>query len=244
MINGGPGGINPVDQASLFKLPALELTSTESIIEQAIPTDLPKLELTGNAVHSQISAGATEPAPAAVSIPEDVELAESLYEMAGLQAKAGNHKKAQRLLSHALMIVEEKLGSEHIAAAQILTNLGTVHLLQGNYEYAERFLHRAILILDVHNGTEVEIAHAFNNLSAVYNRLGEYSDGERCLQEALAIMEKVLLEQLGHTNHPELIPILENYAELMQKTNRSQHATQLKARIETIKLHQSITEAA
>lgn len=218
-----------------FMLPGLELTFASKepeLVSQLLP--LPDLELSGNwqAEQSSISHAATVIQPETAQAEQ---LAETLFELAGLQVTSGNFAKAEKLLSQALALVEEKLGPEHLAAAQILANLGTVHLLQSKYEYAERFLYRSIVIFELHSGTQVETARSFNNLSAVYNKLGEYGEGEKCLAEALAVMEQTLLEEIGHMEHPEIIPILENYAELYAKTNRWRESTAAIDRVLAIK---------
>jgi tetratricopeptide (TPR) repeat protein len=240
MITGGENSATNTELALLFGLPDLELTSPETNVIRR-QDGLPELALTGFSDNPEMeSEKHAQPGTAY----DDEKLAETLFQLAGEQVRCGDHKNAQRLLSHALVIVEDRLGSEHLAVAQILANLGTVHFLQGNYEYAERFLHKAILVYDTHKGCEVETARTFNNLSAVYNKLGEYADGEACLAEALAIMEGALKEELGVTDHPELIPILQNYVELMVKTNRSQTAAAMKGRIEDINKFYSVTQAA
>lgn len=163
------------------------------------------------------------------------EVAESLYMLAAQHVRNGLYKKAEQSLKQALLILEGVAGSDHLVIAEILSNLGTVHLLVDSYESSERCLHRAILILEAHPDTEVEVARAFNNLSAVYNKQGLFEDGEACLKEALAIMERTLLEEVGVADHKEIIPILENYADLMLKTDRARDAGAIKARIKTIR---------
>ncbi len=243
MGNNRHSNVNRSETDLWMKLPELELTGQPAGRKECKPNQLPDLELLDEQLRASSLYEAGQKQLAKPAIEDGEELAETLYELASLQVKSGNYKKAQRLLSHALIIVEDTLGSEHLAIAQILVNLGTVHLLQNNYEYAERFLHRAILVLDEHPGTDLEIARAFNNLSAVYNRLGEYGDGERCLQEALEKMEQALAEA-GVSDHPELVPILQNYAELLDKTDRKQQAAQFYERIKLIRLDELSTQAA
>jgi tetratricopeptide (TPR) repeat protein len=243
MGNNRNNGANHSEINLWLKLPELELTGQPPANAKSNPSQLPDLELLDAQMRAASLYQESQSPLIKPEVEDGEELAETLYELASLQVKSGNYKKAQRLLSHALIIVEDKLGSEHLATAQILVNLGTVHLLQNNYEYAERFLHRAILVLDEHPETDLEIARAFNNLSAVYNRLGEYGDGERCLQEALEKMESALSEA-GVAEHPELVPILQNYAELLEKTDRKQQAAHFHERIKLILLNDSAIQAA
>ncbi|GEM_PF-2989422 len=186
-------------------------------LTNAACADLPALEI-GETVIFEIPAIEQAVAETAEAPRDDEEIAQSLYNLAVAQFERKNYSQAESLLASTLPIVQRVYGGNHLAVAEILSNMAVIRLAGNDFDSAERLLHRAILIVEELNGAEIELARAFNNLGAVYHRQGNFDDAEQCFREALAIMERTLLEETGSAEHPEMLPILHNYAALLQGT--------------------------
>jgi tetratricopeptide (TPR) repeat protein len=74
------------------------------------------------------------------------------------------------------------------------------------------------------------VATSLNNLAASYQAERKYADAESLFTRALAIREKVL-----GPNHPHVAIVLENMADLYNKTGRQYEAAQLHARAKAIR---------
>lgn len=75
----------------------------------------------------------------------------------------------------------------------------------------------------------LNVVNDFNDLAGVYISLDRFYDAEGCMRKALAITEN----ELGQSD-PTLIPILENYAKLLDLMNRSIEADKLRKRAEEL----------
>jgi tetratricopeptide (TPR) repeat protein len=75
-----------------------------------------------------------------------------------------------------------------------------------------------------------DVARSLNNLAALYDSYGKYTEAEPLYQRALAIREKAL-----GPDHPDVATILENYAALLFKAGREVQARPLNARAKGIR---------
>jgi len=73
-------------------------------------------------------------------------------------------------------------------------------------------------------------AKTLHDVGRRFAKDGKYAEAERCYQQSLEIREK----ECG-PNHPDLCQTLENYAELLRKTNRNAEASELDARARAIR---------
>lgn len=73
-------------------------------------------------------------------------------------------------------------------------------------------------------------------LAAALNRLGEHylSENKLAVAEQLVKRSLSLLENTVGDTHPDLAPVLDNYANLMRKTNRPKMADRLELRAKAI----------
>ena len=74
------------------------------------------------------------------------------------------------------------------------------------------------------------MALSLNNLALLYKDQGRYAEAEPLYKRALAIWEKALGPE-----HPHVATILENYAALLRKTERTTEATKMEARAKAIR---------
>ena len=72
-----------------------------------------------------------------------------------------------------------------------------------------------------------------NNLALLHHVQGQYAEAEPLYQRSLAIREKVL-----GAEHPDVATILDNYAELLRVTGRSDEAEEMAARAKAIRAKQ------
>lgn len=76
----------------------------------------------------------------------------------------------------------------------------------------------------------LDVINEFNDLARAYIALGRLNDAEGCMRKALSIAEN----ELGQKD-PTLIPLLENYASVLEKMNRSVEAEAMHKRADSLK---------
>lgn len=81
------------------------------------------------------------------------------------------------------------------------------------------------LEVKIRMSTGLEVINDFNELALVYCQLNRLNDAELCMRKALSIAEK----ELGQLD-PTLLPILENYASVLTKMNRTAEAEDMRRR--------------
>ena len=67
-------------------------------------------------------------------------------------------------------------------------------------------------------------------MALLYDAQDNYAEAEPLYRRALAILEKALGPE-----HPNVAQVLENYAELLRKTNRKTEAAKMEARAKAIR---------
>jgi Tfp pilus assembly protein PilF len=75
-----------------------------------------------------------------------------------------------------------------------------------------------------------EFARSLTILAQAYKQLGRLTDAEPVLKRAVSVCEAS-----NGPQHTSLVPVLENYAELLRKNNKSKEADKLLARARAIK---------
>ncbi len=79
------------------------------------------------------------------------------------------------------------------------------------------------------------VASSLNNLARLYHSQGNYEEAEPLYERALVIKEKVL-----GLEHPGLVGLLENYADLLRNLGRTAEADRLEAQAESIRAKHAI----
>ncbi len=74
------------------------------------------------------------------------------------------------------------------------------------------------------------MARRLNPLADVYYAQGQYAEAKPLYKRALRIYERTLGK-----NHPEVAVTLENYADLLRRTNRDAKAKKMEARAKAIR---------
>jgi len=85
------------------------------------------------------------------------------------------------------------------------------------------------LELKIRMSSGLDVITEFNELARVYVLLNRLSDAENCMRKALAITEN----ELGQMD-PTLVPILQNYADVLDKMNRTVESERMRKRAREI----------
>lgn len=107
---------------------------------------------------------------------------------------------------------------------------GTRAFQEGRYDDAEKHFQTAVSIAEMLWPESPRLATSISNLALLYTSQGKYKQAEPLHRQSLAIVEKA-----RGTMDPEVVPILENYAALLRKTNRPLDAEKLERRVTVIR---------
>ncbi len=107
-----------------------------------------------------------------------------LYQRAEYAEAQGRYEQALELL-----VGEE----EQLLTAQILSNLGVLHIHLAHPPLAESYLRRALRVREeLFEPVHPELAQNLNDLAGVYHNQGKLTEAEPLYQQALAIQEQTL----------------------------------------------------
>jgi class 3 adenylate cyclase/tetratricopeptide (TPR) repeat protein len=107
------------------------------------------------------------------------------------RAEFENWAQCERILAHALVVLERlPSGAEPLVAAD-LARRSTIYLFaRGEYVGAEQLSARALRILEnAHGPKHPDVARALNNLGVLHMELGRHAEAEPLLRRALEIRE-------------------------------------------------------
>lgn len=135
---------------------------------------------------------------------------------------SGNYELAEALWSNALLEAEE-FGESDERLIQTLEGLLQAYLRQGKYRRAEKPARQILETYQQLHGREHIISGmAANTLAEIYHLQQKYGQAEPLYKMSLSIKTK----KLG-VSAPEVLKILQNYADLLQKTHREAEAENL-----------------
>lgn len=165
---------------------------------------------------------------AAIGKGKDLEVADSLVNLAIVHRAQGDTAGALELQKEALAIREQTLGPDHPEVAASLNSIAALYSAQDDYAAAEPLLTRALTIREKALGADDRYtAQSLNNLALLHAAQGRYADAEPLYQRAAAIFEK-------QQRSRELATVLENYAALLDETGRAAEAKQMGARAQAL----------
>ncbi|MDX1986110.1 MAG: tetratricopeptide repeat protein [Candidatus Obscuribacter sp.] len=135
---------------------------------------------------------------------------------------SGNYELAEALWSNALLEAEE-FGESDERLIQTLQRLSETYIKQGKYRRAEKPARQILGTYEQLHGREhIKSGMAANTLAEIYHLQQKYGQAEPLYKMALSIKTK----KLG-ASAPEVLKILQNYADLLQKTHREAEAENL-----------------
>jgi tetratricopeptide (TPR) repeat protein len=165
---------------------------------------------------------------AAIGKANDVEVADSLVNLAVVHRAQGDTAGALELQKEALAVREKALGPDHPDVAASLNSIAALYSAQDDYAAAEPLLIRALAIREKALGADDRYtAQSLNNLALLHAAQGRYAQAEPLYQRATAIFEQ-------QKRSRELATVLENYAALLDETGRADEAKQMDARAQAL----------
>ena len=142
--------------------------------------------------------------------PNNVVVASSLFQLAGVYLAMGDYAPIGPLVLRALKIREEFFGADSLSFAKALNNVAVFYQKMGQVRQAEELLERALKIVESGKGTDgADVALALGALAAVYQDEGKYEQAEEKYLQALELWKKTLGEQ-----HQNVALSLNNLASL------------------------------
>jgi serine/threonine protein kinase len=136
-------------------------------------------------------------------------------DLARTYAGLGRLAEARKTYENVLAIQERIAGSDSLAAAITLSNLGGTCYDCQDLASAERYLRRSILVLEKTFGTDQALAGTLSNLGQTYLAEKRYAEAEPTIRRAINLSEKFYGQE-----HPETAKMLENMSILLQASHR------------------------
>jgi tetratricopeptide (TPR) repeat protein len=132
----------------------------------------------------------------------------------------GLYSSAEPWSQQCIMVVRERLDTQHPDTATALNNLANLYRSQGKYSQAES-LYTEALAIDRESlpPNHSSLGSHLNNLAGLYESQGKYSQAESLYTEAIDIVRKSL-----PLNHPDLATHLNNLANLYQSQGKYSQA--------------------
>lgn len=131
---------------------------------------------------------------------QNLEVARTSNNLAGLYRARGDYLAAQPLYEHALKIRQEKLGLEHRLVADSFDNLGLLYGDRGDYARAIKLHERALAIYRKEANAEKDLAISLGNLALASTGIGDLERAETLYREAIKIERKIGILDPGTLN--------------------------------------------
>jgi len=129
--------------------------------------------------------------------PQHVAIAQSLNNLALLDARRGDYSRAADRLKKALAIFRNNLPDDHWRIANVLSNLALQRNRQGALAKAERRYRQALAMLRRVKGDEHrDVARTHANLGSILAQRGKLAEADTILREALRRVRDVTVESL------------------------------------------------
>jgi CHAT domain-containing protein/Tfp pilus assembly protein PilF len=158
--------------------------------------------------------------------PDNLNVANSVYNLGMLNDYQGNYADAEALYQRALAIYEKTRGPDHPNVADAVDSIAYLYKQQGRYADAEPLFQRSLAIREKALGPEhPDVANSLSNLADLYSDLARYPDAEQLYKQSLAIREKTLGPE-----HPEVAMSLGNLAIIYNEEGRYEEAEPLDQR--------------
>lgn len=160
----------------------------------------------------------------------DPRVALTLDRLADTLLKANKQEQAVPVLAYCVEVKEKVLGSDHIELANTLNSLAELYYSLGRYKEGMPLSEKIMTIYAQVFGKEhLGLAMIANYLALIYHGQKDYERAEDRYKQALSIKQKVL----GY-NHKEVALLMENYAGLLYKLDRSEEADTLCSDVGTV----------
>ncbi|GAC1356383.1 MAG: FxSxx-COOH system tetratricopeptide repeat protein [Ktedonobacteraceae bacterium] len=156
-------------------------------------------------------------------------MATNLVMLATLYKQQGKNNSAEELFQRAITIRTQTLGTHHPYVCGSLKHLATLYQEQGRYEQAEPLYKRIIGIYEKTYGSKhPTTAQYYHEFASLYLKQEKYQQAEPLFLQAQAAYKA-----LPVTERFKIVHVLEDYAELLHKTNRKIDALAVGTRIQS-----------
>jgi tetratricopeptide (TPR) repeat protein len=150
--------------------------------------------------------------------------------LADLYEKQGKHKEAQIYYTKALNLAEKILDPKRSEVISHMNSLAKVDISLGHYKEAEALYKRALTMLEKSKGTKSGLIGTCSfELASLYIKQGKFASAEPLLKRALLIAEAG-----NGPSHYSLLPIIDNYAGVLEKIRHMNEANKMRARLRSI----------
>ncbi len=158
-------------------------------------------------------------------------LAASCEHLAKLYLQQNKYTQAEPLFKRALDISIKNFGDQKPESLARIDSLATCYWKSGKSKDAETLFRREAEIARTNYGKDsLYTANADLALGSFLLKQGRCAEAATCLGQALSIFEKV-----NGPQHLSLSPILDSYAEALDRSNRKNEARKLAARAKAIR---------
>lgn len=155
----------------------------------------------------------------------DARVPYTLESLANFYMHVGKLDQAEQYLKEALQALEVVYGHSDVKIAECLNSLAGLYYQQRRYIEAVPYGIRMLTIYNkIYGGEHAEVGMAANNLAMLYHAQEKYDLAELMYERALPIRKRAL----GKEN-PQFMTLIENYANLLSSTGRSEQAEKLRA---------------
>jgi tetratricopeptide (TPR) repeat protein len=152
-----------------------------------------------------------------------IDLANSLNNLAGIYRATGHYNEAEPLYQQALELRKRLLGENHPSFATSLNNLAGLYKSTGQYTKAELLYQQALELRKSMWGKDhADVAVSLNNLALLYDEQGRYEEAEPLYLQSLELEKRLVGE-----NHLSFALILNNLALLYYHQGRYSEAEPL-----------------
>ncbi|MBD2526353.1 tetratricopeptide repeat protein [Nostoc sp. FACHB-133] len=152
-----------------------------------------------------------------------IDLANSLNNLAGIYRATGQYSEAEPLYKQALELRKRLLGENHPSFATSLNNLAGLYKSTGQYAKAELLYQQALeLRKRLWGENHADVAVSLNNLALLYDEQGRYDEAEPLYLQSLELEKRLVGE-----NHISFALILNNLALLYYHQGRYSEAEPL-----------------
>jgi tetratricopeptide (TPR) repeat protein len=162
--------------------------------------------------------------------PGHLALALSYENLAALYSAQGKNAQAEPLYKQALAVTEKTLQPERPEVYSRLDELARTYVSMGQTIEAVSLYRRALTILEKTRPGAADTGKASYALAQLYIKEGKFPEAEPLVKRALAISESV-----HGPEHAAVAPILDTYADVLQRVNKSSEAARMRARARAIK---------
>jgi tetratricopeptide (TPR) repeat protein len=162
--------------------------------------------------------------------PEHLALAQSYENLAGLYTAQGKQEEAQKYFKQSLEVTEKSLQPTRPEFFTRLDQLGKGYQSTGHRAEAESLYKRGLALIDARSPQSFDAERISFALGALYLKQGKFSAAEPLLKRALKLSESAHGPQ-----HAAVAPILDSYADALDKLNRGGEAAKYRARSRAIR---------